>query len=199
MNRSSVMPNDRRQSAFEVYLRTGRRDAGGRRQDVEVKFNPWHDPEDGRFTFSGRGRYYGAGASVEATGGAGRSGQWQRGVRIDSADPDYSRFDPRNPRNYKVYIVKPGDTLSGIARFRKGLTVADLEWLNRISAGAPLHIGQNVKVPNQEFQEAGRDAKNRFIALWLYAETHNHHLPPDPAHPPSIEQDRKSTRLNSSH
>src|SRR3546814_6967282 len=49
-------------------------------------------------------------------------------------------------------------------------------------------IGQNVKVPNQEFQEAGRDAKNRFIALWLYAETHNHHLPPDPAHPPSIEQ-----------
>src|SRR3546814_13011095 len=100
MNRSSVMPNDRRQSAFEVYLRTGRRDAGGRRQDVEVKFNPWHDPEDGRFTFSGRGRYYGAGASVEATGGAGRSGQWQRGVRIDSADPDYSRFDPRHPRNY---------------------------------------------------------------------------------------------------
>src|SRR3546814_5366045 len=74
-------------------------------QDVEVKFNPWHDPEDGRFTFSGRGRYYGAGASVEATGGAGRSGQWQRGVRIDSADPDYSRFDPRNPRNYQVYIV----------------------------------------------------------------------------------------------
>src|SRR3546814_7974950 len=66
--------------------------------------------------------------------------------------------------------------------------LADLEWLNRISAGAPLHIGQNVKVPNQEFQEAGRDAKNRFIALWLYAETHNHHLPPDPAHPPSIEQ-----------
>src|SRR3546814_1093583 len=90
MNRSSVMPNDRRQSAFEVYLRTGRRDAGGRRQDVEVKFNPWHDPEDGRFTFSGRGRYYGAGASVEATGGAGRSGQWQRGARIDSADPDRS-------------------------------------------------------------------------------------------------------------
>src|SRR3546814_6610520 len=66
------------------------------------------------------------------------------------ADPDYSRFDPRNPRNYKVYIVKPGDTLSGIARFRKGLTVADLEWLNRISAGAPLHIGQNVKVPRSD-------------------------------------------------
>lgn len=34
----------------------------------------------------------------------------------------------------------------------------------------------------------GRDAKNRVVALWLYAETHGHRLPPDPAHPPSIEQ-----------
>ncbi|RIA35447.1 LysM domain-containing protein [Hephaestia caeni] len=188
MNRSSVMLNGRRQSAFEVYLRTGRRGTDWCRQDIEVKFNPWHDPQDGRFTFSGQGRYYGAGADVEETGGTGRSGRWQKRAGIDSAGPDYSRLDPRNPRNYKVYIVKPGDTLSGIARFRKGLTVADLEWLNRISAGAPLQIGQKVKVPNQELLEAGRDAKNRFIALWLYAETHNHHLPPDPAHPPSIEQ-----------
>src|SRR3546814_12083016 len=83
----------------------------------------------------------------------------------------------RPPRYTRTYTLFPYTTL-----FRS------LEWLNRISAGAPLHIGQNVKVPNQEFQEAGRDAKNRFIALWLYAETHNHHLPPDPAHPPSIEQ-----------
>src|SRR3546814_7784375 len=108
MNRSSVMPNDRRQSAFEVYLRTGPRDAGGRRQDVEVKFNPWHDPEDGRFTFSGRGRYYGAGASFDATGGAGRPWPWQRGVRIGSAAPDYSRFDRRTPRHSTDNIVTPG-------------------------------------------------------------------------------------------
>ena len=38
---------------FEGYLRSGswtRRD-----DDVEVKFNPWHDPKTGRFTFKGGG------------------------------------------------------------------------------------------------------------------------------------------------
>jgi len=32
-----------------------------RRDAAEVKFNPWHDPDDGRFTFSGTGRYFGRG------------------------------------------------------------------------------------------------------------------------------------------
>lgn len=44
--------------AFSLYLRTGRRIAPAA---VEVKFNPWHDEEDGRFTFAGQGRYFGAG------------------------------------------------------------------------------------------------------------------------------------------
>lgn len=38
-----------KRSAFAVFLRTGRRIA----EPVEAKFNPWHDPEDGRFTFVG--------------------------------------------------------------------------------------------------------------------------------------------------
>lgn len=37
------MERQRKQSSFEQWLRTGR---------VERKFNPYHDPEDGRFTFS---------------------------------------------------------------------------------------------------------------------------------------------------
>jgi hypothetical protein len=28
---------------------------------MELKFNPWHDPADGRFTFAGSGHYHGAG------------------------------------------------------------------------------------------------------------------------------------------
>lgn len=43
--------------AFNLYLRTGRRVAPAA---VEVKFNPWHDEENGRFTFAGQGRYFGA-------------------------------------------------------------------------------------------------------------------------------------------
>lgn len=40
------------QSTFELYLRTGLRARPG----VELKFNPWHDPLDGRFTFAPGGR-----------------------------------------------------------------------------------------------------------------------------------------------
>lgn len=36
-----------RRRAFETYLRTGRRVD----DTLETKFNPWHDPADGRFTF----------------------------------------------------------------------------------------------------------------------------------------------------
>ena len=45
-------------SAFEIYLRTGRRTVS-RDETLELKFNPWHDPSDGRFTFAGEGQYFG--------------------------------------------------------------------------------------------------------------------------------------------
>ena len=52
----------RSMSAFEMYLRTGRRPSSAA---VEIKFNPWHDPEDGRFTMRGQGRYFGRAAQSE--------------------------------------------------------------------------------------------------------------------------------------
>jgi hypothetical protein len=36
-------------TAFSVWMRTGRWPR--RAQELELKFNPWHDPRDGRFTF----------------------------------------------------------------------------------------------------------------------------------------------------
>jgi hypothetical protein len=42
-------------------------------------------------------------------------------------------------------------------------------------------------LPTQRYLDDSRDAKNRFIALDLYMETHGGKLPPDAAHPPSIE------------
>lgn len=41
-------------SPFEIYLRTGRIVSA-----PEAKFNPWHDIEDGRFTFRNSGRHWG--------------------------------------------------------------------------------------------------------------------------------------------
>lgn len=163
--------------SFDVYLRTGRLPVS--RGAVEVKFNPWHDPEDGRFTFVGQGRYFGGGSQTgrrSGFGGGGASGSWGK-----------DRFDPRNPQNYTLHIVKPGDTLTGIARLRKGVTARDLAWLNTIPIDGVLRIGQKLKLPNQAYLDAGRDAKNRLEALDLYMETHGGKMPPDVAHPPSIE------------
>ncbi len=42
--------------AFAIWLRTGRRVRLDEDGVIEVKFNPWHDPSDGRFTFAGQGQ-----------------------------------------------------------------------------------------------------------------------------------------------
>ncbi len=48
-----------RRRAFTLWLRTGRLPSLHDADGVEVKFNPWHDPENGRFTFVGGGRNFG--------------------------------------------------------------------------------------------------------------------------------------------
>lgn len=165
--------------AFERYLRTGVR-LSTRAGTIEVKFNPWHDPASGRFTFGRQGRYFGNGSAApdQARGGSRQAA---------AGDPDYSRFDPHDPRNRTVYTVKHGDSLTTITKLRDGLTVADLAWLNGIAENAPLQIGQKLMLPTQQYLDDGRDAKNRFVALDLYMETHGGKMPPDIAHPPSIE------------
>lgn len=54
----------KRRVVFDYWLRTGRVLEDAAESPVsERKFNPWHDPDDGRFTFSGQGQYYSGGAS----------------------------------------------------------------------------------------------------------------------------------------
>jgi hypothetical protein len=60
----------RYRSSFDLFLRTGlkfRHPAGDR---VEVKFNPWHDPDDGRFTFANQGNHFAKGAGQLGGGGS---------------------------------------------------------------------------------------------------------------------------------
>lgn len=49
--------------AFEEYLRSGRVRP---RLPIEIKYNPWHDRESGKFTFEGSGGYFGHGQGVRA-------------------------------------------------------------------------------------------------------------------------------------
>jgi hypothetical protein len=53
--------------AFLVWLRTGRLSSVRNAEGIELKFNPWHDPDDGRFTFVGGGRYFGRSGSGNGT------------------------------------------------------------------------------------------------------------------------------------
>lgn len=189
-----MQPNDSNSklTAFSLYLRTGRRVA---LDAVEVKYNPWHHPDNGQFTFAGQGRYFPAGAGAassvlarnavpdKSTASVGRG---QARARDDGV-PDRRHFSANHPGNHSVYIVQPGDSLSHIAARRKGLTARDLAELNQVTSYRLLRVGQRIKLPHQAYLDAGRDAKNRFLALAYYQDTHGGKLPPDPSNPPSLE------------
>lgn len=66
--------------AFSLWLRTGRLPGWLKAVRAEFKFNPWHDPDDGRFTHAGTGRYFGRGSgrAAEAPGTARHSDDRRR-------------------------------------------------------------------------------------------------------------------------
>ena len=57
----------RKMSAFDIWLRRGRIVAEP--EPIETKFNPWHDPKDGRFTFARQGKYFSGGGRAGGGGG----------------------------------------------------------------------------------------------------------------------------------
>lgn len=61
-----------RPKASSHWLRTGVLPPVRRPDGIELKFNPWHDPADGRFTFAGSGHYHGAGGGKPANRALGR-------------------------------------------------------------------------------------------------------------------------------
>lgn len=85
-----------RMSAFEYYLRTGRRLADP--DPVETKFNPWHDPEDGRFTFAGQGRRSGDGGLRSRVGNRERNASYNIRSASLSANPRPSSSAPISAR-----------------------------------------------------------------------------------------------------
>lgn len=141
--------------AFELYLRTGiiSSPAAMEPDPISLKFNPNHDPRDGRFTFAANA---GPSRSGAFRGGAGATGRADRGP---------SPFSPEHPKNHTRYMVKRGDSLAKIAAQRNGLSVPDLARLNRVTPRNPLRVGQSLMLPKQSYLDAGRAAKNKLIAI----------------------------------
>lgn len=73
----------RQMSEFEFYLRTGREPVRAcREQGLGLKFNPWHDPDNGQFTFRNSGNRspgggFGFGGGGDGFNGDGASGSWE--------------------------------------------------------------------------------------------------------------------------
>lgn len=62
------------------------------------------------------------------------------------APPQPPTFTPSPTPETKVYVVAPGDTLSGIAE-TFGVSTQELMTLNGLSSGDILSVGQELRVP----------------------------------------------------
>lgn len=117
--------------AFSLWLRTGRRVIVRSIGPVETKYNHWHDPRDGRFTYAETGRHdgsWGGGGGGDfggggATGTLGRSPP-QRRVRKPASDPK-SKF-PKTPMSVGGAIA--------IARRQASVDASKIAPLRRIRA-----------------------------------------------------------------
>lgn len=94
-------------SPFEFWLRTGRRKPSG---PGELKFNPWHDPDDGRFTFAGQGKHFGRGGVSEAKPPPTARRTWlppRAGPSVQSMQAQLERIDreARERDAFKTHIV----------------------------------------------------------------------------------------------
>lgn len=93
----SLSPNAERR-AFSIWLRTGRRVIVRAPISIETKYNHWHDPQDGRFTYAGTGRHDGSWGGGGFTGGGG--GDFRGGGA--SATEPWGPVTPRSaPRKRK--------------------------------------------------------------------------------------------------
>jgi hypothetical protein len=115
------------QSAFSFWIRTGRQPIYSADGSIEFKFNPWHDPENGQFTFAGQGRYYGrsSGGKIKPGGGrfggGGASGGWASRRSRTSSRPATPEASPRpvlpnGPGTIEAAVVNPWPRTSNVTR-----------------------------------------------------------------------------------
>ncbi|WP_174297543.1 DNA/RNA non-specific endonuclease [Sphingomonas bacterium] len=168
--------------SFGHWRRTGRLILADPRWGArEVKFNPHHDPKDGRFTFGEGGS---AGMSRPPKTSTRQTGREDPRIAADDRARKARVWanSVQNPENQEIYTVQKGDTLTKIAAMRTDLTPSDLEWLNGLS-GDQIRAGGTLKIPSQASLDASRQAVRDGTAYMMYMGAHGGNLPPIGQHP----------------
>jgi len=86
--------SDEKRYAFTVRLRTGRLPPAHRADGLEFKFNPYHDPRDGRFTFAP------GGPRTQVELGSGYAGSQSRSVRLPQIREALARLCRKSRRRH---------------------------------------------------------------------------------------------------
>ncbi|MGK6322453.1 hypothetical protein ACMGDM_05150 [Sphingomonas sp. DT-51] len=142
-----------RRRLFSIWIRTGR--IPTRRDDgVELKFNPWHDPRDGRFTSGPGGEATPRDEPPERGGEDGGVGEGGGVVRSNGV---YRPGEP-GPKLIPIGAPEPPETRGGnIRAFEDPMTLDELPILRDTPAGAllaPLDGFLNITGPGAEIRTA---------------------------------------------
>ncbi|WP_277982156.1 hypothetical protein [Sphingomonas phyllosphaerae] len=155
---AGVSPAERRR-LFSIWIRTGR--IPTRRDDgVELKFNPWHDPRDGRFT-SGPGGEAAARDGPPERGGEG-GGVGEGGVV--RSDGVYRPGEP-GPTLIPIGAPEPPETRGGNMRaFEDPMTLDEWQVDEHSALGPPLRLADQI------FDITGPGAEVRTALMRVQAE-----------------------------
>ncbi len=85
---------------------------------TETKFNPWHDPDDGQFTFAGSGVRYGGGGAIEGVVANMAKRHKQREERVGRGQAGVSKRPSTTPAQTQIGPI-PGYHETGTTAWRK--------------------------------------------------------------------------------
>jgi HK97 family phage portal protein len=105
-----------------------RPEMGGEGGEVETKFNPWHDPKDGRFTFGPGGSSFGGRGSF---GGGGASGRFDVPQRPRPAKPRSPTKRPAISARKTTSLLQVDTGAGGMRRITENGYDFDLDGDNR--------------------------------------------------------------------
>lgn len=132
--------NQRR--AFSLWLRTGRRPGVGD-DGTELKFNPWHDPEDGKFTHAGAGRYFGPGSGKSTDRPKANNRLTQVNDRVAAQSREKSQSTSLKPRSQGA-LRKIAEFADGVGDGLHDVGKDTITGLSEVLTTNPITTGRSI-------------------------------------------------------